>query len=662
MMPLIGIMQRKRRIRSAKKEHAGSVRSQGAVFAQALSIFLAVMLISMNLAFARSGKKDGGEVDWTAYAADAAGTHYSPLREINRDSVKNLKIAWTYHTGADKVMASGAHKAAFEATPLMIDGTLYLTTPYDKVIALDPETGTEKWTYDPKVNVLTQDYSEITSRGVSAWADSRLKPGSPEHRRIYVGTIDARLIALDAASGQPCRDFGQDGQVDLSRGVRLTGKGNYQVTSPPAIIGDLVVVGSSIGDNRGVELERGIVRAYDARTGKLVWGFDPIPTDPSDPARKTWKGDGAIKTGAANVWSPISADPKRGLVFVSTTSPSPDFYGGERLGDDVYANSVVALRASTGKVVWYFQAVHHDLWDYDVPCEPVLVDVRWKGKSVPAVAVGTKMGHVFVLDRETGKPVFPVEERPVPQTDVPGEETSPTQPFPALTPPLVPQGLTADQAWGLTPADREACKQKIESLRSDGMFTPPSLKGTLAFPGNVGGINWGGLTYDPVRQLLFAATNRLPFVVKLIPRDEFTKMMSQGVDNRMKGEFARQTGTPYAMYREPLLSPIGAPCNPPPWGALVAVDLTTGKIKWESPLGMIPALSVFKGSSEWGSINLGGSMVTAGGLVFAAAGMDAHIRGFDVDTGKEVWKAELPTAAQSTPMTYRAKNRKQYLV
>ncbi|HET9532444.1 MAG TPA: PQQ-binding-like beta-propeller repeat protein, partial [Blastocatellia bacterium] len=451
-------------------------------FRQALASGLISMLASGLALYAQAGAEspDGPQHEWPAYGRDPGGSRYSPLAEINRSNVSKLKIAWTYRTGAADVETRLKNKAAFEATPLMVDGTLYLSTPFSRVIALDPLTGAERWTYDPKID-LTRGYSEVTSRGVSTWADRSRKTG----RRIFIATMDARLIAIDAATGELCKDFGVEGQVDLSRDVNLKDRGDYQVTSPPAVIGDLIVVGSSLGDNRGVELERGVVRAYDARSGSLRWRWDPIPQDASDPARKTWKGDSSTRTGAANAWSIISADPERDMVFIPTSSPSPDFYGGERKGDNRYANSVVALRASTGKVVWHFQAVHHDLWDYDVASQPMLIEVRRGNRTIPAVAVGTKMGHLFVLDRLTGKPLFPVEERKVPQSDVPGEESSPTQPFPVLPRPLAPHSLTPDDAWGITASDRDWCRERIKGLRSEGIFTPPSLRGSVLFPGNV---------------------------------------------------------------------------------------------------------------------------------------------------------------------------------
>jgi len=595
---------------------------------------------------------------WPAYGHDPGGSRYSPLAEINRENINNLKVAWTYRTGAIDVKAASARKAAFEATPILADGMLYLTTPYSRVISLDPATGAERWTFDPQVK-LDRGYSEVTSRGVATWPapDDQRKAT----RRIFVGTLDARLIALDATTGKPCADFGENGQIDLTRDVRMGDRGNYQITSPPAVIKDKVIVGSSIGDNRGVELERGVVRAYDTRDGKLLWSWDPIPKNPNDTARKTWDGESANRTGAANAWSLISTDAELGMVFVPTSSPSPDFYGGERKGDNLYANSVVALRANTGAVVWSFQVVHHDLWDYDVASQPMLISLKRNGRVVPAVAIGTKMGMVFVLDRLTGKPIFPVEERPVPQTTVKGEQTSATQPFPTLPRPLVPHRLKAEDAWGLTDKDRDACREKIASLRSEGIYTPPSLEGTVAIPGNAGGMNWSGMSFDPVRQLLITNTNNVPFMVKLIPRAEYDSMRETGAVNRLKGEFGPQTGAPFAMYREPLMSPSGTPCVAPPWGKLTAVDLNTGEMRWEAPLGRIPQLALFPKSSEFGSINFGGSIVTASGLVFIAAAMDDRLRAFDIETGKVTWEGQLPASAQAAPMTYSV-NGKQFVV
>ena len=573
--------------------------------------------------------QDGG---WTHYGADAGGTRYAPQKQITPANIDKLKVAWMYRTHALEPASELNGKAAFEATPILVGGTLYLSTPFDQVIALDPVTGAERWKYDPGVD-RGRDYSEVTSRGVAAWARGA-------ERRIFVGTIDARLIALDAATGKPCAGFGSAGQVDLTRDVLLRDRGDYQVTSPPSVFGDFVIVGSSIGDNRAVDVERGIVRAYDARSGELRWTWDPAP----------WAKDTKPRTGAANAWSSFAMDAERGLVYVPTGSASPDFYGGLRSGDNKWANSVVALDARTGKVVWGFQVVHHDLWDYDVAAQPSL----FLFGRTPAVAVNTKMGHLFLLNRVTGAPLFPVEERKVPKSDVPGEEASATQPFPS-TEALVPQGLSAKDAWGATEADRNWCRDKMQPLRAEGMFTPPSLVGSLAYPGNIGGVNWGSAAIDPERKVMVVNTNRVPFVIRLLPQDRLVSERTEARKNRISGEFGRQTGAPYAMYRDALISPGRLPCSPPPWGTVSAVDLKTGKKLWETPLG---SMAPGKG---YGSPNLGGPMVTGGGVVFTAAAMDTRLRAFDVVTGREIWGAELPASAKATPMSYGVSG-KQYVV
>jgi quinoprotein glucose dehydrogenase len=597
--------------------------------------------------------------EWPSYGNDIGGTRYSPLTQIDHRNVTNLHIAWTYRTGEVGGVPPYGH-TAFEATPLMVDGTLFLSTPYNRVIALDAETGEERWSYDPKVDRARR-VAIITSRGVATWLDTGTVANHVCRRRIFVATIDARLVALGAATGMPCGDFGRNGEVDLTEGIKVGGDcGCYQMTSPPAVVGGLVIVGSSIGDNRAVDLERGVVRAYDARTGALRWTWDPIPIRQSDPARATWAGDSWSRTGAANVWSLMSVDAARGLIFVPTSSPSPDHYGGQRLGANLYANSVVALRAASGDVVWHFQVVHHDLWDYDVPAQPVLVNVTREGKSVPAVVVATKMGHLFLLHRETGAPLFPIEERRVPGSTVSGEEAWPTQPFPIRPRPLVPSRLTPDEVWGLNDGERDACRARVAPLRSEGIFTPPSFEGTVVFPGFIGGVNWGGVSHDPVRGLVIVPTNRLAHVLTLVPRERFQR--ERGTLLQPRREIGAQRGTPYVMYREALLSPLGLPCNPPPWGSLAAVDLTTGDVRWEVPLGSSAELSAIPAAREWGSVNLGGALVTAGGLVFIGAARDAMLRAFDIDTGKVIWSAELPASAQATPMTYRVRSGKQFVV
>jgi quinoprotein glucose dehydrogenase len=595
------------------------------------------IVLALLFAASVSAADDG----WSAYGHDPGGTRYSPLKQVTRANVTKLKVAWTYHTGALQPETRLNQKAAFEATPILVDGALYLSTPYNQVIALDPATGTEKWKFDPQV-LRTHGYSEVTSRGVAAWTDRKGAKDAPCHLRIFEGTIDARLLAIDGQTGKLCTDFGDAGQVDLTQGVdfRKSYRGDYEVTSAPTVVGDVVITGSSIGDNSAVSTERGVVRGYDTRSGKLLWTWDPIP----------WADQQKVRTGAANAWSTIAADEKRGLVFVPTGSASPDYYGGERPGDNRWANSVVALKASTGEFVWGFQVVHHDLWDFDVASEPTLIEFRGKA----AVAVTTKIGNVFVLDRETGKPLVTVEERAVPKSDIPGEDAAPSQPIPAWSA-MVPQKLTAADAWGPTPEMRKWCQDRIESYRNEGLFTPPTIKGTISFPGNIGGVNWGGAAWDPVRNILIANTNRVAAVAKLIPRADMPAATGKPDEMAWGGEFAPQRGTPYGMHRDWLISPSQLPCNPPPWGALVAFDLRTGKLRWEAPLG-----SMGEGAPP-GSISFGGPMATAGGLIFTAAALDPHLHAFDADTGKEVWTVELPASAQSTPMTYQWQA-KQYIV
>ncbi|HJP95199.1 MAG TPA: pyrroloquinoline quinone-dependent dehydrogenase [Pyrinomonadaceae bacterium] len=602
--------------------------------------------------------RDSEGSDWPAYGRDAGGSRYSPLNQINRDNVKKLKVVWTYRTGDVADGSRTAETSQFEATPIMVDGMLYLSTPFNRVIALDPATGTERWTFDPKLDLSVPYGDGLTSRGVSAWLDRTRATREPCRRRIFVATNDGRLIALDGATGKTCADFGKDGQIELTRGVGPFRPGEYHFTSPPAIAGDLVVVGSAVEDGVRADAPSGVVRAFDARSGTLRWSWNPIPHDQTDPAWKTWKAGSATHTGAANVWSIMSVDAERDLIFLPTSCPSPDFYGGERRGDNLYSSSVVALRASTGKLVWYFQVVHHDVWDYDVPAQPVLVNVRRSGHEIPAVVVATKMGHIFVLNRETGKPLFPVEERRVPQGAPPGEELSPTQPFPVLPVPLHPQTLTPKDAWGVTEEDRRWCRERIESLRSEGIFTPPSLQGSVIYPGSIGGVAWGGVSVDPQHSIVIANTNRFPFVITLIPRERYEAEMKA----HPNADIAPQTGTPYAMRRDVLRTRSGVLCNAPPWGTLSAINLSNARVRWQVPLGTVPKLSQLPGSSAWGSPSLGGSIVTAGGLVFIAAAMDQYLRAFDVETGEELWKGALPAGGQATPMTYRSSDGKQYVV
>ena len=597
-------------------------------------------------------------IEWTAYAGDAGGSKYSPADQITRANVATLTPAWIYRTGDYGV---GRAQARDETTPIFVDGLLFISTPFGGVRAVDGTTGRERWAFDADLD-LAGDYGDFTNRGVSTWLDSAAGATAPCRRRIFVAPVDARLIALDARTGTPCAAFGEHGQIHLDRDLANPSayRGEYSITSPPAVVNGLLVVGSSVSDGQRAAAPNGIVRAFDARTGALKWTWDPIPRDASRPGYDSWKGPAAHATGAANAWSIISADASRDLVFVPVGSASPDFYGGERLGQNLFANSVVALRASTGQQVWHFQVVHHDLWDYDIPAQPVLFTMHRDGREIPALAQPTKMGFLFVLNRDTGEPLFPVEERRVPASDVPGEEAWPTQPFPTLPRPLVPIELKAEEAFGITEQSRSWCREKIASLRSEGIFTPPSIHGSIAFPGNVGGSNWSGASIDPVRHLAFLPLNRLATLIELIPRAEYRDAQRR---SGREYEVAPQSGTAFAMRRQtPLAGPDGVPCTPPPFGTLTAVDLESGGVKWEVPFGRVEKFGSMAGSERWGSPSLGGSLATAGGVVFAGGALDRRLHAFDADTGAELWSFELPTGVHAAPMTYMTNAGRQYLV
>jgi quinoprotein glucose dehydrogenase len=638
---------------------------------------------------------------WPTYGGDAGGSRYSESAQINRKNVSQLKVAWVFHTG-------NIHEGSLETTPILFKGFLYLSSPADRVYSIDPTTGQQRWSFDP---VIDQTQFLGTSRGVASWSNTHggTGTGSPKCAdRIFLGTFDARLIALDAATGELCADFGVRGSVDLTQNVDYRRGDAYRITSPPTVIGDVVVVGSSVGDNARVDMELGDVRGFDARNGKLLWTWEPMP----------WAKGQKLRTGAGNTWSVVAADLEHGLIYLPTSSPSPDHYGGMRPGDNRDADSIVALDGRTGRKVWSFQVVHHNVWDYDIAAEPLLFTFRGK---IPAVAVATKMGMLFVFNRLTGEPLYPIHERPVPQSDVPGEVTSPTQPFPDL-PPLAPITLDMSRQLGVSPADDAACRKLMAGLRYDGIYTPPSLRGTVIFPGPIGGVNWGSAAFDPASGTLYANTNRIPWIMTL-QRRFFSRperpllaktgreqtlvrwcllvalallvafgifgrgvnprwyvmaaliialvalATSTGLNARLRGDawhtkgllaerfgrdYGSNTGTPYASFSEPMALP-DYPCSPIPWGAVSALNLNTGKTAWQTPLGTdLPG-------AHTGTFNVGGPIVTAGGLVFTTASQEPLLRAFDSTTGQELWTEPIPVPSQATPMTYTLKG-KQYLV
>jgi quinoprotein glucose dehydrogenase len=604
----------------------------------------------------------GPTAGWPHYGGDLGGLHYSPLAQITRANAPDLRIAWSYRHGDVSDGTQGTTRTSFNATPILPNDTLYFCTGLNRVIALDPETGALRWSFDPGLRTRTlQGPYPLVCRGVAYWRDAEATPGIACRERIFTGTIDSELIALDAETGTPCTEFGTGGRVALREGIGEAPAWEYYPTSPPLVLADVVVVGALVADNLRSDAPSGVVRGFDARTGALRWAFDPVPPGVDLPGVRASEPDPRYRPGTPNVWSILSGDADRGLVFVPTGNAAPDYFAASRQGLDFYASSVVALRVQTGAVAWHFQTVHHDVWDYDVPAQPTLFELATAAGPVPALAQATKMGHVFLLDRETGVPLFPVEERPVPQDGVPGETLSPTQPFPTHPPPLHPARLSPDDAWGFTPWDRAKCAETIAGLRSEGVFTPPSLGGSIQYPGPAGGPNWGGVAIDPVAGVLYVNQMRVPSVVTLVPRDDYEALADKGA--AYPNELYPMRGTPYALRRGPLLSPLGAPCNPPPWGTLTAVDLASGRVLWESTLGTTRDQAPFPLWLPLGAPNLGGALVTAGRVVFIGATTDKFLRGFDADTGEEIWRARLPYTANATPMTYRVRPEGlQYLV
>lgn len=631
----------------------GMARIRKGLLAIAAGLFLTFFLVGHG-AFA-------GEAGWTHYGGDAGGERYVAASEITPANVAGLTETWRVSTGALDGKSEAVRKRyAFEGTPILADGHLVLCTPFNEVMALDPESGAVRWRYDPKISLDSKPANQFICRGVTYWKDAAARADAVCAARIFMGTNDGRLISLDAKTGAPCADFGSDpkrpGQIDAGADRPLIWPGEFQITSPPVVSQDTLIVGSAIGDNARVDAPKGAVRAFDARTGKLKWSFDPVARGAKEKPG-SWVPQEAAHTGQANVWAPMSVDEARGLVFLPTTSPSPDFFGGLRKGDNAYANSVVALKVATGEVAWSFQTVHHDVWDYDLPAQPTLATLTRESKPVDVVVQVTKTGFMFVLERDTGKPFFEVEERPVPQGGAPGEALSPTQPFPVKPPALVPQKLEKGGAWGVAFFDKRACNAKLEKARSEGIFTPPSLQGTVIYPFTGGGANWGGMAFDPKRKIAVVNVNVAAHIVTLFPASEYKGR--KDVDGH--AEISPQMGAPFGMRRDLFVSPLGLPCTPPPWGKLVAVDLNDGTIKWSEPLGTIRDLAPVPLPLNWGVPNFGGPLVTESGLIFIGAAMDNYLRAFNVETGKELWKGRLPAGGQATPMSYVWKGR-QYVV
>jgi quinoprotein glucose dehydrogenase len=603
------------------------------------------------------------DADWRDYGRTQFGQRYSPLKQITPANVKNLKVAWTFRTG-DLPGKNDPVETTFEVTPIKVNDTLYLCSQHQRLFALDAKTGTLRWSYDPKVQD-NPTFQHLTCRGVSyheTVAGALNADGTPAPsdcpRTIFLPVNDGRMIALNADSGKPCESFGDHGTLNLEVGMGEHTPGFYEPTSPPVVSDTILVVAGSVIDNYSTHEPSGVVRGFDIHTGKLVWAWDSGAQDENALPSATH----TYTTNSPNSWITASYDPKLGLVYMPMGVQTPDIWGGNRTPlAERYSSALVALDIHTGKRVWSYQTVHHDLWDMDLPSQPTLADLPTANGVVPAILQPAKTGNLFVLDRRTGVPIVPAPERPVPQGAAPGDRTSPTQPFSELT--FRPEAkLTGADMWGATIFDQLACRITFHRLRYEGTFTPPSLQGTLVFPGNLGMFEWGGIAVDPIRNIAIANPMAIPFVSTLIPRGPNNPAAPNnahpsGTENGVQPMY----GTPYGVNLHALLSPVGIPCMRPPWGYMAGIDLTTKKIVWMHKNGTIRDSSPIPLPFKLGVPTLGGPMTTAGGVTFLTSTLDYYIRAYDVSTGEQLWQDRLPAGGQSTPMTYSVDGQ-QYVV
>ena len=590
--------------------------------------------------------------DWPSYGGDPGAMGYSPADQIDRDNVGDLTLAWAWETGDEPlsgprlpVPGETVRPGAFQNTPVALNDTMYVSTPYNRVVALDAATGTEIWSYDPRTWEWGQppNGTGFVHRGIALWSGAG--------QRIVLLNSRWRLIALDAATGRPIPTFGDGGEIDLTEHLLWpTNRLHYTQTSPPVIHGDLVILGNGVWDGFVYDQDPpGNILAFNVHTGKLVWRFNLIPQG-EEPGTETWE-DGAWRyTGHTNAWAPLSVDSERGLVFAPVGTPSNDYYGGRRLGDNLYAEALVVLDADTGELVWHFQAVHHGLWDYDLPAQPALFTLDVDGQAVDVVAVSSKMGFLYVFDRETGEPIWSIEERPVPASDVGGEVAAATQPFPTAPPPFAPQGFTEDDLMDFTPELRAEALEFVRPFRMGPLYTPPSLEGTITNPGIIGGGNWGGAAVDPATGFLYVKATVSPALLALAAADSTRTEGEYGIDRT----------------RRSLRLPNGLPIQKPPYGTLTAYDLRAGEIAWQVPVGDTrsvrenPALAGVDLPDRLGVTGAPGPVVTGGGLVFLTGGGDA-LYAFDAETGQELWSGELGQVGYANPMTYRTSDGKQFV-
>lgn len=584
------------------------------------------------------------QTDWTAFHGDAMGQKFSRSVQITPENVGQLEKVWELHTGDVSDGKGAIPGTVWSATPIVANDTVYIGTPFYRVIAVEPDTGRVKWTYDPKTELKALTQPELKNRGVSYWAASDGSTG-PCSKRIYLGTMSGQIHALDADTGALCQDFGQGGILDVNQWNRPGANFPLSQLQPPTVYKDTLLLGWAGKDWVDSKNPLGSVHAVDARTGALKWKFYSI--DPDYPG----------KTGTSNIWTAMSVDAQNGLVYLPVSSPSPDFYGGDRKDPIPYATSVTALNAETGAVVWSRQLVHHDIWDYDINAAPTLVDIPKDGGTVPALVQTSKMGMMFVLNRLTGEPIFPIEERPVPASDVPGEEAAPTQPFPTL-----PKPLTEDHwpgVFGLADvASFGWCSRKAAELRDEGRYTPPSLQGTLAYPATAGGMQWGGGTVDPETGIYYVNSSHVVQIYQLIERAEYDKLASGG--SEAEGGLFPMNGAPYGFRLTNFLNPLGMPCWKPPFGEIAAIDLKTGETLWREPFGQVQQWGFYMPES-WGSPTIGGPVVTKSGLIFIGGSMDARVRALDATTGKVLWKAQVDAPAVSIPAVFDYKGREYVL-